>query len=254
MATTDKNFKVKNGIDIGGTATATLFSGSGASLTSIPNSALTNSSITINGSAVSLGGSVTIDALPSQTGQSGKYLTTNGTVASWGTVSSYSAPTIGSTSIGSGATVTTIAGLTLTSPTISTIINTGTLTLPTSTDTLVGRATTDTLTNKTLSTTSTSTVNTNSATTVDTTALSGFTTMKFVVSIKQGSKIRSSELLVQTDGTSVDYTEYGVVETGGTMNAVSVASSVSSTNCITTVYIANAATTNATVKLFKVLM
>ena len=35
-------------------------------------------------------------------------------------------------------------------PSISTIINTGTLTLPTSTDTLVGRDTTDTLTNKTL--------------------------------------------------------------------------------------------------------
>lgn len=44
----------------------------------------------------------------------------------------------------------TLAGLTLTSPVISTISNTGTLTLPTSTDTIVGRATTDTLTNKTL--------------------------------------------------------------------------------------------------------
>lgn len=44
----------------------------------------------------------------------------------------------------------TLAGLTLTSPVISSISNTGTLTLPTSTDTLVGRATTDTLTNKTL--------------------------------------------------------------------------------------------------------
>lgn len=37
---------------------------------------------------------------------------------------------------------------TLSAPVISTISNTGTLTLPTSTDTLVGRATTDTLTNK----------------------------------------------------------------------------------------------------------
>ena len=46
----------------------------------------------------------------------------------------------------------TLSGLTLTSPTISSITNTGTLTLPTSTDTLVGRATTDTLTNKTLQT------------------------------------------------------------------------------------------------------
>jgi hypothetical protein len=39
-----------------------------------------------------------------------------------------------------------------TAPVISTISNTGTLTLPTSTDTLVGRATTDTLSNKTFST------------------------------------------------------------------------------------------------------
>lgn len=44
----------------------------------------------------------------------------------------------------------TLTNKTLTSPVISTISNTGTLTLPTSTDTLVGRATTDTLTNKTL--------------------------------------------------------------------------------------------------------
>jgi hypothetical protein len=44
----------------------------------------------------------------------------------------------------------TLTNKTLTSPIIATISNTGTLTLPTSTDTLVGRATTDTLTNKTL--------------------------------------------------------------------------------------------------------
>jgi hypothetical protein len=44
----------------------------------------------------------------------------------------------------------TLVNKTLTTPVISTISNTGTVTLPTSTDTLVGRATTDTLTNKTL--------------------------------------------------------------------------------------------------------
>ena len=44
----------------------------------------------------------------------------------------------------------TLTNKTLTTPVISTISNTGTLTLPTSTDTLVGRATTDTLTNKTI--------------------------------------------------------------------------------------------------------
>lgn len=46
-----------------GTLSATVFSGSGASLTSIPNSALVNSAITINGSAISLGGSVSNLAL-----------------------------------------------------------------------------------------------------------------------------------------------------------------------------------------------
>jgi hypothetical protein len=54
---------------------------------------------------------------------------------------------------GSFATLTgteTLTNKTLTAPVISSISNTGTLTLPTSTDTLVGRATTDTLTNKTL--------------------------------------------------------------------------------------------------------
>lgn len=47
-------------------------------------------------------------------------------------------------------TAQTLTNKTLTAPVISTISNTGTLTLPTSTDTIVGRATTDTLTNKTL--------------------------------------------------------------------------------------------------------
>jgi len=50
--------------------------------------------------------------VPSQSGQSGKFLTTDGTTSSWGTVSSYSAPTLGTTTVTSGATITTISGLT----------------------------------------------------------------------------------------------------------------------------------------------
>jgi len=55
------------------------FSGNGALLTNIPYSALT--------------GTPTINTLvPTQTENNGKYLTTNGTVVSWGTVTSYSDP------------------------------------------------------------------------------------------------------------------------------------------------------------------
>jgi hypothetical protein len=58
--------------------------------------------------------------VPSQTGNSGKYLTTDGTTSSWGTVAGYLAPTLGSTSIASGATVTNVNGLTINSTTIPT--------------------------------------------------------------------------------------------------------------------------------------
>jgi len=62
----------------------------------------------------------------------------------WFAVSGLSSATTGSGSI------VLATSPTITTPVISSIVNTGTLTLPTSTDTLVGRATTDTLTNKTL--------------------------------------------------------------------------------------------------------
>lgn len=51
-------------------------------------------------------------------------------------------------SVADTASTQTLTNKTLTAPKIATISNTGTLTLPTSSDTLVGRATTDTLTNK----------------------------------------------------------------------------------------------------------
>lgn len=53
---------------------------------------------------------------------------------------------------GSGGALVFATSPTLTTPVISSIVNTGTLTLPTSTDTLIGKATTDTLTNKTYDT------------------------------------------------------------------------------------------------------
>jgi len=130
-------------------------------------------------------------SLPSQTGNSGYYLTTNGTVASWGS-----------------------------------------LVVPI--------------------TTGTSTVSANTATTIDTTALSAFTSIEYMVSLKQGSKVRTSKVVVQTDGTSVDMTEFAITETGGTIAGVVVSVAVASTNAVLQLTATDAATTNVTVKFSKV--
>jgi hypothetical protein len=128
----------------------------------------------INAKGDLIAGSANDTATVLSVGTNGQVLKANSATTSgleWAADSTYAAPTIGSTSIASGATVTTIAGLTLTSPTISTITNSGTVTLPTTTDTLVGRATTDTLTNKTL-TSATLSGNTRISQILETTTLS----------------------------------------------------------------------------------
>jgi len=80
----------------------------------IPTLTLTNAlSISNGGTGATTAMTAATALLPAQTSNSGKYLTNDGSgTLSWGTVSGYSAPTLGSTSIASGATVTTISGLT----------------------------------------------------------------------------------------------------------------------------------------------
>jgi len=126
------------------------------------------------------------------------------------------------------STVTTLTGTqtltnkTLTAPVISTISNTGTLTLPTSTDTLVGRATTDTLTNKTLTS---AVLNTSvSGTAVlddDTFATASATTLATSESIKAyvDAQVTASDLDFQADtggALSIDLDSETMTFTGGT--------------------------------------
>jgi hypothetical protein len=124
----------KNGTDIKDvteTLTNKTISGSNNTITNIGNNSLTNSSITINGSAVSLGGSTTIDALPSQTGNNGKYLTTDGSTASWATISADIEGVTAGTGLQGGGT-------------------SGTVTLSIDTTVTADLTTAQTLTNKTL--------------------------------------------------------------------------------------------------------
>jgi hypothetical protein len=107
-----------------GTLNATVFSGSGASLTSLNASNVSSGTLALGrggtGATTQAGAANAI--LPSQTSQSGKFLTTDGTNVSWATVSGGSGTiTIGSTAISLGGTATTITGLTsLTSTTLAT--------------------------------------------------------------------------------------------------------------------------------------
>jgi hypothetical protein len=130
-------------------------------------------------------------SLPSQTGNGGKYLTTDGSTASWAT---------------------------LVVP-----IETGTATLTA-----------------------------NTATTISTTALSAFTSIEYMVSLKQGSKVRTSKVVLQTDGTSVDMTEFAITETGGTMSGVVVSATTSGSDAVLQATVTDAASTNVDVKFSKV--
>jgi len=83
--------------------------------TAVPNTAFTAKGAILVGTAA---GAYAVQTV----GSNGQVLTANSAQADgveWTTISGYSAPTLGSTSIASGATVTTIAGLTLTAPTLT---------------------------------------------------------------------------------------------------------------------------------------
>lgn len=170
-AVTDANLASLAGSE---TLTNKTISGANNTLSNIGNASLTNSSVTVNGTAISLGSSGTITAAnpnaltigtglsgTSYTGSSavtiaidstvatlsgtqtltnktissgvltgtltagggvgtnGQVLQSTGTGVQWATSSAYSAPTLGTTSIPSGATVTTVAGLTLQNASLS---------------------------------------------------------------------------------------------------------------------------------------
>ena len=137
-----------------GTLSATVFSGSGASLTSIPNSALTNSSITVGSTAISLGGSATtIAGLTSVTSTTfvgaltgNASSATTATTATTATNATNIAITDNTSSVSTYYPVLSVATsgnnpATTSSTKISFVPNTGTLTTTTFSGALSGNAT-----------------------------------------------------------------------------------------------------------------
>jgi hypothetical protein len=132
--------------------TANGFAGTVATATSTPAITLTTSITGIlkgNATAISAAVAGTDYVTPTGTETLTNKTLTAPVIATIVNSGTLTLPTSTDTLVGR-ATTDTLTNKTLTSPVIATIVNTGTLTLPTSTDTLVGRATTDTLTNKTL--------------------------------------------------------------------------------------------------------
>jgi hypothetical protein len=157
--------------------------------------------------------------LPAQASAAGQYLKSDGTNVSWATVDALPSQTGNSgkylTTNGSAASWATLV-----------------VPIVTGTDTVTG----------------------NTIETVDTTALSAFTSIEYMVSLKQATsnKTRTSKVLVQTDGTSVDMTEFAITETGGTIAGVVVSAAVASTDAVLQVTVTDAATNNVTVKFSKI--
>jgi len=248
---------------------------SGANFINIPNSALTNSSITVNGTLISLGSSATVTAAAGTlTGSSLNSTVTGSSLTSLGTVTngSWNATTIGTQYGGTGLTSlstgdilyasasNTLSKLSATTNgyvlTLSSGVpswSSGSITINGSSVALGQSVNTNPFGSYGAQSANSTSITTNSATTVDSYAVtsSSYNSSEYLVQIIQGSKYRTSKIIVLYDGFSVYDTEYAIVENGTSISGVNVSASLSSSNVTLKVTISDAATTNATVKVLR---
>jgi hypothetical protein len=202
------------------TLTNKSISGSSNTLTNIPNNALSNSAITINGTSVSLGGSRTLGSDDISEGSTNKYFTDERAQDAVGTTLGTGLSYNDTTGAISNSGVLSITG---TSNQVTADVSTGavTLSLPQSIHTAAsptfaglsvgsGSVTAGSLTlTDALIGTATQAITDGTATVVDTWAAATYSSAKYIVQMKNGNDIEVLEVLVTVDGNNNVYlTEY----------------------------------------------
>jgi hypothetical protein len=199
------------------TLTNKSISGSANTLTNIPNNALTNSAITINGTSTSLGGSRTLGSDDIAEGSTNKYFTDERAQDAVGNTVGTGLAYNDTTGAISNSGVLSIAG-TLNQVTADVSTGAVTLSLPQSINTTAtptfGSVTVGSVTlADALIGTATQAITNGSATVVDTWAVAQYSSAKYLVQMKNGVDVEVIEILVTVDGNNNVYlTEYADVQ------------------------------------------
>lgn len=88
----------------------------------------------------------------------------------------------------------------------------------------------------------------NTPTTLDSFAVATYTTAHYVIQMKQGTKMTSTNLMVNYDGTDVNITEYGYVDAAAGAANATLSASVATGTLSVTASSSDAATTNVVIK------
>jgi hypothetical protein len=242
------------------TLTNKSISGSANTLTNIPNNALSNSAITINGTSTSLGGSRTLGSDDIAEGSTNKYFTDERAQDAVGNSVGTGLAYNDTTGAISNSGVTSLAG---TADQITASASTGsvTLSLPqsiasTSSPTFAGlsvgsgsvTAGSVTLTDALIGTATTS-LSTTSATVVDSWSATTYSSAKYIVQMKNGSDIEVLEVLVTVNGANNVYiTEYADIQSNAQIGTTDADYSGGNVRLLVT------ATDGTTVKVHKTLI
>jgi hypothetical protein len=266
LTLTGNSFSINTGVTVDLSTAQTLtnksISGSANTLTNIPNNALSNSAITINGTSTSLGGSRTLGSDDIAEGSTNKYFTDeraqDAVGNAVGTGLSYNDSTgaisvdtttiqarvadVSDTEIGYLNGVTSAiqtqldAKAALISPSFTTPnIGAATATSITLTDALIGTATTS--------------LSTTSATVVDSWSATTYSSAKYIVQMKNGGDIEVLEVLVTVNGANNVYiTEYADIQSNAQIGTTDADYSGGNVRLLVT------ATDGTTVKVHKTLI